>query len=158
MQDLIFGRWFVKVAFLTFYVWCAVQLFRFADWARGGGPFVHRPEAPAGILPIGHFTSFFAWLRGGGWDVLLPAGLVIILGALATSLILKRGFCGWICPVGTVWELFAAVGRKLFGRDFRLPAWLDIPGRLMRYLLAVGFIWFLLRVPVAAAVQFRSMP
>jgi polyferredoxin len=119
---------------------------------------VDRPEAPAGILPIGHFTSFFGWVRGGGWDTLLPAGLVIILAALATSLAFKRGFCGWICPVGTVWEAFAALGRRLLGRDFRLPRWLDIAGRTFRYLLAAAFMGLLLTVPVAEAVGFRQLP
>ena len=58
-----------------FFVFSVVQLLAFERWARGVGPYVKRPEAVAGILPIGHFTSFFAWVRGGGWDVLLPAGL-----------------------------------------------------------------------------------
>lgn len=152
------GRWFVKTAFLVFYIFTVVQLFRFAAWARGEGPFVSRPEAPGGILPIGHFTSFFGWVRGGGWDMLLPAGLVIILGALITSLVFKRGFCGWVCPVGTVWEAFSAVGRRVLGRDFRLPKWLDIPGRGVRYLLAAAFMGILLMVPITEAVQFRELP
>ncbi len=53
----------------------------------------------------------------------LPAGLVIIIAAFATSLLFRRGFCGWICPVGTVWEAFAALGRRIFGRNFQLPRW-----------------------------------
>jgi polyferredoxin len=120
-RDFLTSRWFVKSAFFVFFVLSCVQLFRFAAWARGTGPFVPRPEAPAGLLPVGHFTSFFAWVRGGGWDTLLPAGLVIIIGALAVSLFFRRGFCGWICPVGTVWEAFAAAGRRVFGRNFQLP-------------------------------------
>jgi polyferredoxin len=158
-RDVVTSRWFVKGAFLAFFVWSCVQLFRFAAWARGEGPYVARPEAPAGILPIGHFTSFFGWVRGGGWDTLLPAGLVIILGALTISLLFKRAFCGWICPVGTVWEAFAAGGRRLLGgRNLRLPKWLDIPLRGLRYLLAAAFVGILLlAVPVAEAVQFRQL-
>ena len=128
IRDLVTGRWFIKSVFLAFFVFACIQLFRFAAWA-GTGPFVPRPEAPAGLLPVGHFTSFFAWVRGGGWDTLLPAGLVIIVAAFATSLLFRRGFCGWICPVGTVWEAFAALGRRIFGRNFQLPSGLDIAGR-----------------------------
>ncbi len=158
VRDVVTGRWFVKTAFFVFFVYACVQLFRFAAWARGTGPYVHRPEAAAGILPIGHFTSFFAWVRGGGWDTYLPAGLVIILGALALSLLLKRGFCGWICPVGTVWEAFAALGRKLLGRNFVLPHWLDVAGRAFRYVLTAAFMSFLIMVPVAEATGFRTLP
>lgn len=158
IRDIVTGRWFVKGAFFVFFVFTCVQLFRFAAWARGEGPFVSRPEAPAGLLPVGHFTSFFAWVRGGGWDTLLPAGLVIIIGALAVSLLFRRGFCGWICPVGTVWEAFAWLGRRLLGRNFRLPRWLDITGRVFRFVLAGAVVVLLMSVSIAEAVNFRVFP
>lgn len=159
VRDVVTGRWFVKGAFFVYFVFACVQLFRFASWARGTGPYVSRPESPAGILPIGHFTSFFGWLRGGGWDTYLPAGLVIILAALLTSLLFKRAFCGWVCPVGTVWEACSLAGRKVLGRNYVLPRWLDIAGRAFRYLLAAAFMGILLvLVPLAEAVGFRELP
>jgi len=158
-KDVVTSRWFVKSAFLAYFAYSVVQLLRFERWARGEGPFVSRPESVAGILPIGHFTSFFAWVRGGGWDTFLPAGLVIILGALVLSLVFKRGFCGWICPVGTIWEAFALLGRKLLGgSNVRVPRWLDLLGRGFRYLLAAMFMGFLLLVPISEAVGFRELP
>jgi len=157
-RDVVTSRWFIKGAFLVFFVLSVIQLLRFERWARGLGPYVSRPESVGGILPIGHFTSFFAWVRGGGWDQLLPAGLVIILGALAVSLVFKRGFCGWICPVGTVWEAFSALGRRLMGRNIRVWKPLDYLGRAFRYLLAAMFMGFLLMVPVSEAVGFRELP
>jgi len=159
VRDFITSRWFFKTAFLVFFVYACVQLFRFAAWARGEGPYVPRPEAPAGLLPVGHFMSFFAWIRGGGWDVLLPAGLVIIIAAVAVSLLFRRGFCGWICPVGTIWEACAALGRKLLGgRNVRVPKWLDIAGRVLRFIFAAAVVVILFGVPLAEAVQFRMLP
>jgi len=155
--DVVSGRWFVKTTYFVFFVVSCVQLFRFAAWARGTGPYTHRPEAPAGLLPVGHFTSFFAWIRGGGWDTLLPAGLVIILAALATSLLFRRGFCGWICPVGTVWEAFAAAGRRVLGRNYVVPRWADLAGRAVRFVLAALVVAFLMLVPLGEAVAFRSL-
>jgi polyferredoxin len=152
------SRWFVKGAFLALFVGLTVRLLAFAAWARGEGAYVERPEAVAGILPVGHFTSFFAWLKGGGWDTLLPAGLVIILAALATSLLLKRGFCGWICPVGTVWEGAAALGRRLLGKNVRMPRWLDIAGRGLRYVIGFGFFAFVGLVSIPEALGFRELP
>lgn len=156
--DVITSRWFVKGAFLALFVWLSARLLAFAAWARGEGPYVHRPEAVAGILPVGHFTSFFAWLKGGGWDTLLPAGLVIIIAAITTSLLFKRGFCGWICPVGTIWEAAASFGRKLLGANVRLPRWLDVAGRVLRYVLGVVFFGLLALVSVEEAVGFRTLP
>lgn len=153
------SRWFIKGVFFTAFVWLSSRLLAFAAWARGEGPFVPRPEAVAGILPVGHFTSFFAWLKGGGWDTLLPAGLVIIIAALATSLLFKRGFCGWICPVGTAWEAAAALGRRLNGgRNIRMPRWLDIAGRALRYVIGIAFFAFVGLVSIEEAVGFRAIP
>ena len=159
VRDFVTSRWFVKTAFFAYFVFTCVQLMRFAAWARGQGPYVGRPETPAGLLPVGHFTSFFAMVRGGGWDVLLPAGLVIIIAAITISLLFKRAFCGWICPVGTVWEAFAALGRRVMGRNVRVPRWLDISGRVFRYVLTAAVVFMLLVVvPVSAAVEFRTLP
>lgn len=152
-------RWFIKTAFFLFFAWACLQLWRFAEWARGNGPSVPRPEAVAGILPVGHFTSFFAWLKGGGWDTLLPAGLVIIIAAIVTSLFFKRGFCGWICPVGTVWEGAASLGRRLLGgRNIRVPRWLDLVGLSLRYVIALAVFGFIARVSVQEALWFRELP
>jgi len=158
LYSVLTSRWLIKGSFLAFFAFACVRLYRFADWARGQGPYVARPEAPAGLLPVGHFTSFFAWVRGGGWDTLLPAGLVIIIAALTVSLLFKRGFCGWICPVGTVWQGFAALGRKLAGRNVRLPRWLDLGLRGLRYAISAAFLFFLFSVPIAEAVGFRQLP
>lgn len=152
-------RNWVRAAFLGYFAYLCLRLLRFAAWARGEGPFVPRPESVAGILPVGHYTSFFAWARGGGWDFYLPAGLVIILGALALSLAFKRGFCGWICPVGTVWEFAALLGRRLMGgRNVRLPRWLDLVGRGVRYALAGLSLTFVAMVPLRQALDFRRLP
>lgn len=157
LLDTVTRRMFVRVAFLIFFIGASVQLVLFAKWARGNGAFVPRPEAVAGLLPVGHFTSFFAWVRGGGWDVLLPAGLVIIIGAITLSVLLKRGFCGWICPVGTVWEIAAFLGR-MFGTTLTVPKWLDRVGRGIRYALATMILAFLFLVPLDQAVEFRNFP
>ncbi len=157
--DIVTSRVVVRSAFLVFFLWICWRLMAFTAWARGQGAYVPRPEAVAGLLPIGHFTSFFAWVRGGGWDTVLPAGLVIILGAIALSVLFKRGFCGWICPLGTIWELGALAGRRLLGgRNIRLPKWLDVAGRALRYAIAAVIMTWLFMVPVAEAVDFRQLP
>jgi polyferredoxin len=157
VRDIVTSRMFVRSVFLVFFVGACAQLLLFVRWAEGKGAFVPRPEAVAGLLPIGHFTSFFGWVRGGGWDVLLPAGLVIIIAAIAVSLLFKRGFCGWICPLGTVWEIAELAGRAVFGHPVVLPKWLDRVGRGIRYALAAMILTWLLLVPVAEAVAFREL-
>jgi polyferredoxin len=159
LRDMILSRMVVRGVFLLYFVVICLRLVAFTRWARGEGPYVPRPEAVAGLLPVGHFTSFFAWLRGGGWDPLLPAGLVIIVAAVTLSLLLKRGFCGWICPLGTLWEMGALAGRRLLGgRNVRPPRWLDLTGRALRYAFSAVILVWLLMVPLAEAVGFRKLP
>lgn len=187
VQRVVGNRWFVKGSFFLLFVIACVQLLAFArrmsslapsvltdqnrlfdaiGWMQMGAdpttsaslPPVDRPEVVAGILPVGHYTSFFAWLKGGGWDTILPAGLVIIIAALLLSVFFKRGFCGWICPVGTLWEACGAVGRKLFGRNIALPKWLDIVFRVLRYAITFMFFFWLASVSIQEATGFRTLP
>jgi ferredoxin len=64
--------------------------------------------------------------------------MVLFLSFVAMSLLLKKAFCSWLCPVGTFSELLGDLGNKLFGRTVILPRWLDIPLRGLKYLL-LGF-------------------
>ena len=81
VRDVVTGRWFVKGAFFAFFVFSVVQLFRFAAWARGTGPYVLAAGGAGGHPADRALHELLrAGCSGGGWDTLLPAGLVIILG------------------------------------------------------------------------------
>ena len=98
-------RGLVRTGFLVYFAYLCVRLWMFASWALAGSPptpHATRPEAVAGIIPVGALMSFFLWLKTGVFDAVVPAGIVIIVGALVLSVVFKRGFCGWVCPVGTV--------------------------------------------------------
>lgn len=158
LSSFVRSRWPFKLFFLLVFVIAVIQLLLFERAARFGSPLPTRPEVVAGILPVGHFMSLFAWMRGGGWDILLPAGISLILMAMVVSFLFKRGFCGWICPVGTVWELCSAAGRRVRGSNIRLPRWLDVVGRVLRYVIMAAAVYSLVAVPLAAAVGFREIP
>jgi polyferredoxin len=148
----------VRGAFFVFFVWLCWRLWAFAQWAMGAGPYVSRPEAVAGIIPIGALLSFFTWLRGGGFDVVVPAGVVIIIGAVVTSLVFKRSFCGWICPVGTPYRFFEWLGVRTFGRTRRPPRWLDWVLRSVKWAFALLLIVVVTRLPLIEAVGFQRLP
>ena len=151
-------RIMVRGAFFAFFIYLCVKLWLFYLWAVGAGPFVARPEAVTGLIPVGAYMSFFAWIKTGVYDPVLPAGVTIIVGALLTSLLLKRGFCGFVCPVGALWEGFAWLGAKILPRQLRAPRWLDLGLRGLRYAFAFGFVAILLLLPVAEAVSFQQLP
>jgi polyferredoxin len=60
--------------------------------------------------------------------------------------------------VGTLSEYLSRLGRKLFGRNFRLPRWADIPLRGLKYLLLAFFVWAVARMSAAEISHFMRSP
>jgi polyferredoxin len=148
----------VQAAVFLLVLWGGFDLWRFASELEAGRlpPFV-KPVSPEGFLPIGSLMSLKLWLTTGAWDPWHPAGMVILGAALALSLLLRKSFCGWICPVGTLSELLWRGGRRLFGRTFALPRWADVPLRSLKYLLLAFFLWIIVvQMPVPAIRSFLA--
>ena len=102
---------------------------------------VQRPPGVEGFLPIGALMGWKLFAVTGTWDPVHPAAMVILGFAGLISLLLRKSFCGWFCPVGTLSEWLWKLGQKLFGRNFKLPPWLDYPLRSLKYLLLGFFVW-----------------
>jgi polyferredoxin len=92
-------------------------------------------------LPISSLISLKYWIVGGVSNPVHPSGLIIFSMALATGLLLKRGFCSWICPFGLLTEYLNRLHRLIFRKDIKLPLWLDYPLRSLKYLLLGFFLW-----------------
>jgi polyferredoxin len=41
-----------------------------------------------------------------------PSGLFILIAVIAVSFVLKKAFCSWLCPVGTLSEALRMFGKK----------------------------------------------
>jgi len=69
-----------------------------------------------------------------------PAAMYLFIGFMLMSILLKKAFCSWLCPVGTFSEFLWRIGRRFFGRNLHLPKWFDIPLRGLKYILLGLFI------------------
>ncbi len=148
----------VQWLFLCFIGYLGVEFYRFVLYCRGeSAVFIPRPDGVEGFLPISALVSLRGWLLTGEINPLHPAGLVLFLTIIGLSLLLKRSFCSWICPVGTLSELCWKGGFNLFRRNFRPPPWLDNVLRGIKYLLLLLFFWsiFVLMAP-GAVISFIS--
>lgn len=126
---------------------------------RGTAPLVSRPAGVEGFLPIGALTSLKYWLSTGIIHPVHPAALIIFLAILLMSLVAKKSFCSWLCPVGTLSEGAHKVGQRLFGRNFRIWRWLDIALAGIKYLLLALFVKvILLDMPAEALSGFLDAP
>ncbi|HKK01658.1 MAG TPA: 4Fe-4S binding protein, partial [Desulfuromonadales bacterium] len=118
-----------------------------------------RPPSVEGFLPIGALVSLKHWLLTGAFDRIHPAALVLLLTFIGISLVAKKSFCSWLCPVGTLSDALAAAGRRVFGRNVLLPRWLDIPLRSLKY-LGIAFFLKLIAIdmPATALGGFLNSP
>ena len=147
--------------FLVWVVGIGIRFGIFIHSVESGAtaPLVSRPPGVEGFLPIGALTSLKYWLVSGKIHPVHPAALVIFLTILFMSLLAKKSFCSWLCPVGTISERAHKLGLLLFGRNLQIRPWLDLLLRGIKYLLLLMFVkLILLEMPVEALSKFLDAP
>jgi len=84
---------------------------------KGGGP-RGTPSVEA-YCPFGGLESLYQFLTTGGFVRRIEPSAMIVFAALVVLTILgSRGFCGWICPFGSLQEWLGMLGRKMFRKRF----------------------------------------
>jgi polyferredoxin len=124
---------------------------------QGTGYAILDSRAPSveGFLPIGALMSLKLWVTEGIFDSIHPAALVIFVAALLLAVVMKKGFCGWICPVGAVSDAVWKLGKRLFGKNFTMPRYADYCLRSVKYILMAFFIYVVvLKMPSFAILRF----
>lgn len=149
-----------QLAFLLLNIWIGAA---FYIWVRGFEAGTHlwtmaRPAGVEGWLPIAGLMNFKYWLATGKLPATHPAAFFLFVTFLAIAFLLRKAFCSWLCPVGTLSEYLWRAGRQIFRRNFHLPRWLDLPLRGLKYLLLGFFVWAVANMPVEAIEQFMHSP
>jgi len=143
-RQLGFARRMVQTGFVLFCVWAGYRFYQFYSWATGNSDlYVPRPSAVEGFLPISALLGLKRFVLTGNYDMIHPAGLTILLTAIVIAFLFRKGFCGWICPVGAISNYAEYAGSKMRSL-FRLPAWLDYPLLSIKYLLLAFFCYIIL--------------
>ncbi|MDA8429640.1 MAG: 4Fe-4S binding protein [Geobacteraceae bacterium] len=136
-------RILIQFCFLGFMLWLGIRFYQFVRYVLSAGttPFVPRPDGIEGFLPISGLLGLSAWFRGLGINTVHPAAVVLLVTILVVSLLLRRSFCSWICPVATISECSWKSGFSRFRRNLRLPSRLDLALRCVKYLLLAFFVY-----------------
>ncbi len=138
-------RYMMQWTVLGIVVHGGIGLYGFLRTLQAGQvPSIGKPLSVEGFMPIGALMALKLWVAERIFDPLHPAALVIFITALLTALFLKKGFCGWICPVGTVSEICWKAGKGIFGRNFSLPPYIDYALRSVKYLVMAFFLYVIL--------------
>jgi polyferredoxin len=150
----------VQWLFVALNAWIGTQFYFWVRFYERGGVGLNPPR-PAGVegwLPIAGLMNSKYLFTTGRVPAVHPAAMYLFLGFLLISVLLKKAFCSWLCPVGTLSENLWKFGQRIFKRTFRLPSWLDVPLRVIKYLLLAFFAWIIGRMSAEALEGFMGSP
>jgi polyferredoxin len=139
----------VQFGFLFLNAAIGVQFILWVRYFESGGTagYFGRPAGVDGWLPIAGLMNLRYFLAVGKIPAIHPSAMVLLCVFLLASLLVKKVFCSWLCPVGTVSEYLWKLGRKVFKRNLVVPKGLDVPLRGLKYLLLAFFLYIVFTMP-----------
>jgi len=149
-----------QLAFVLLNVWIGAA---FYAWVRALETGTHdrsmtRPAGVEGWLPIAGLMNFKYWVATGRLPAAHPAAMFLLVAFLAIAFLFRKAFCSWLCPIGTLAEYLWRAGRGMLGRNLRLPRWLDINLRSLKYVLLGFFVWAVANMSGSDIAQFMRSP
>jgi polyferredoxin len=150
----------VQLAFVLLNVFLCAQFYLWVRYYETGGATlkVGRPDGVEGWLPIAGLMNLKYALITLTIPPIHAAAMFLLTAFLLTSVLGKKSFCSWLCPVGTLSEALWRLGRRLFGRDVWLSRWLDVPLRALKYLLLAAFLYIVATMSAEAIQSFMMSP
>jgi len=157
-RSLPTARALVQGAYVGFFLLVGVEFHSFVAQAVSGGPVTaHRPPAVEGFLPISALMSLKYYLLTGNYDEIHPAGLTILIAALASAFLARKVLCSWVCPIGGISRALSWAGERTLWRrrkkDVLLPAWADQALASLKYFLLAFFLWAVVWMMDAMAIM-----
>jgi len=150
----------LQLAFLLLNVWLGGDFYLWVRQFEDGVSklSITRPAGVEGWVPIAGLMNLKYWVSTGKIPAIHPAAMFLLLSFIAIAFPFRKGFCSWLCPIGTLSESLWRAGRKMFGRNFRLSNWVDIPLRGLKYLPLGFFLWAVAAMSGPAIETFMRGP
>jgi polyferredoxin len=149
-----------QIGFALLNIWIGVRFYMWVRYYETGGQtlFVPRPPGVEGWLPIASLMNLKATVLTGELPPIHAAGMFLLVAFLSMSLLMRKAFCSWLCPIGTLSEWLWQGGEALFGRTFAPPRWIDVALRSLKYILLGLFLWAVGSMSVEAIRAFLTTP
>jgi polyferredoxin len=149
-----------QAAFLVLNLWLGAKFYFWVRQFEDGviDVSLKRPAGVEGWLPIAGLMNLKYWILIGTIPRVHPAALFLLVTFLAMAFLFRKAFCSWLCPIGTISEYLWRTGKKIFGRNFHLPRWLDLPLRGLKYLLLGFFLWAISTMSMVGIRDFMLSP
>ena len=100
--------------------------------------YVNKPTVASvdALCPFGAIESFFSLVTV---QIMLKriavSSFILLIAVLITAIIFRRTFCGNVCTLGTLQEIFARIGKKIFKKRLNVPSIIDKPLRYLKYIV-----------------------
>lgn len=111
----------------------------------GGGP--NGSPSVEAYCPFGGVETLYQFVTTGAYVRRIePSALILLIAVLALTFLLSRGFCGWVCPFGSIQEWLGLLGKKIFGKQFNPTGAWDHRLRWLKYVVLAGIVgltWYL---------------
>ena len=136
-------RWFQSPKVLRHAVMAFFFLFllhvAYDHQVKGGGP--NGAPSVEAYCPFGGLESLYQFLTTGGFVRRIePSALIMFAALVLLTLVASRGFCGWICPFGSVQEWLGLAGRKILKKKFNPSGAWDRALRYLKYGILAAII------------------
>lgn len=120
-------------------------------------PFVANASLHA-VCPFGGVVSIYQYFTEGTFvQKIHESSFILMIIGFLLAFLFGPVFCGWVCPLGTIQEWVAALGRKIFGKkryNHFIPAKVDNILRYFRYLVLA---WVVYMTAVSGTLMFANI-
>jgi len=149
-----------QLFFLLLTIWIGIEFFFYYNflYTEGKTFYISRPSGVEAFLPISSLMNLLYWFKSGELSLVHPAGVFILIGILIISLVFKKSFCSWVCPVGFVSESLGEFGKKLFGKNLKIIRIFDYPLRSIKYLILLFFLFAIFSMSTSSLRDFLESP
>ncbi len=153
-------RRLIQGLFLALNILLGLQFVLFVRYFESGGHSLHvsRPAGVEGYLPIAGLMNLKFFLVTGQVPTIHPAAMFLVSAFLLISIVFRKAFCSWLCPVGTFSEALWKLGRRFLRKNWVMPRWLDVPLRGLKYLILGLFLYAVASMSAAGIEAFLSSP
>lgn len=150
--------WIRKIVQVFFFVLIALIAVNHTLAESGGGiPFLSSASLHA-VCPFGGVETLYTFTTTGSFiQKIHESSFVLMVIVLVTAVLFGPVFCGWVCPLGTIQEWFAGIGKKIFKKrryNHFIPAKID---RVLRYTRYLVLVWVLYMTAASGTLFFADM-